>query len=183
MDLFRLAAFALILIVFPACADAPVRWGAVAEGLKMSIAITGNLGDADAELQINVKNVSDEPILLPLGSILNHRTTVLWFRALVTTPDGNEHTFVPGAATLFRGRFQVSPLTVELVPNASYVIELALTEWNGGSIDQATYLAKPSRLRVELDATNAQCPVGGSPNTIRPCWRGKLVSNLLKLTK
>lgn len=167
------AASTMLVIVIPAVAADPVKWGPTIDRLKMSIAIT-RIADADAELQITVKNASNEPILIEFGRILNPRLTVLSLRAFVTMPDGTERTVNPGPARI-HGSFAIRPLSVELIPNASYIIAGPLVEWKdwSGPTDLKALLSQRSQLTVELDTTKTECP-------LRPCWRGKLVSNVLQ---
>jgi hypothetical protein len=113
-----LLASTMLVCVLPAFAADQGAWGSTVDGLKMSIAITGSSTDADAELQIAVKNTGNQPISLPLGRILNRWTILLWFRVFVKTSDGTERVAVPGPAKI-GGSFAITPLTVELVPNAS----------------------------------------------------------------
>jgi hypothetical protein len=180
MRRFWLLVSTLFIYVIPSIAADQSAWGPTVDGLKMSIAITG--GIADGELQITVKNVSNEPISLSLGRILNQRTTVVWFRVFVTTPDGTERTAVSGPAKI-GGSFAITPLTIELVPNASYTTATPLTGMKdvNGPTDLKALLSKGSQLRVELDTTKTECPEGCVPGTVLSCWHGKLVSNVPQL--
>ena len=183
MGRFWLVECTMLVVMVPAVAADQGAWSPTVDGLKMSIVITGNAAtDPGAELQITVKNASHEPILVQLGRILNHRMTLLSFQAFVTTPDGSEREVILGP-TKIRGSFVINPLVIELIANASYTVSTPLSEWKDLSspTDLKAILSKPSQVRVELDMTKTECPEGCVQNTVRPCWRGKLVSNVLQL--
>jgi hypothetical protein len=180
---FWLLASTMLVVTVPAVAADQGAWSPTVDGLKMSIVITGDhAADPDAELQITLKNTSHEPILVQLGQILNQRMTVLSFQAFVTTPDGSERKVILGPARIF-GSLAINPLAIELIGNASYTVSAPLSEWKDWSspTDLKALLSKPSQVRVELDMTKTECSGGRAPNTVRACWRGKLVSNVLRL--
>jgi hypothetical protein len=175
---------AALVPMLPAVAADQSAWGPTVDGLKMSIALTANPTDPDAELRITVKNASNEAILAQLGHILNQRIIVLSFRAFVTTLDGSERTVISGPAKI-GGSFAISPLAVELIPNASYTVATPLVDWRdwNGPTDLKALLSKPSQVRVELDTTKTECPEGCLPGVVFSCWRGKLVSNVLQVRR
>jgi hypothetical protein len=181
---FRVAILAMLVSMRPGIAAQQGAWGPIVDGLKMLIAVNRNAAHADAELQITVKNVSDEPIFLPLGQIRNQGTLILWFRVFVTTSDGAERIAIPGPAKI-GGSFAITPLTVELVPNASYTAAIPLggMEDLNNPTDLKALASKASRLRAELDTTHTECPERCVPGIVFPCWRGKLPSNTLRFPK
>lgn len=175
-----LLASTVLASIYPAVAAEPGAWGPTVDGVKMAVVVNRNA--AEAELQITVKNVSNEPMLLPLGHIRNQRTTVLWFRVFVTTRDGTERTVVSGPAKI-GGSFSITPVTIELLPNASYTTGNALTGMEDLNIptNLKALLPDAAQLRVELDTTQIECPDTCVPGIVIPCWHGKIVSNVLQL--
>jgi hypothetical protein len=79
--------------------------------------------------------------------------------------------------------FAVRPLTVELIPNASYTAAISHSgmEDLNSPTDLKTLASKAFQLRVELDTTHTECPEGCVPGIVFACWRGRAVSNLLQL--
>lgn len=176
---FRTAALTILISVLPGFAADSGAWGPTVDGVKMSVAITAN--GADAELHITIKNVAEEPILLPLGRLQN-QMIVLWLRVFVTTLDGTERTVIPGPAKI-GGSFAITPITVELLPKASYTAATPLSgmEDLNSPTDLRALASTASRLRAELDTTHTECPERCVPGIVFPCWRGKLLSNALQL--
>jgi hypothetical protein len=155
--------FKLILLAgLPACA---AEWGPTADGLRMSAAV------ADDRLQVTIQNVSDQPVLIVLGNILNQKTMALRFRTFLTGVEGIARPAIVSPNRI-RGDFQITPLSVQLISNASYTVELPLSQ------DQKT---NGSHLRVELDTSKTECPPGCAQGTRTACWRGRLESNSVAL--
>lgn len=125
----------MLVVMVPAVAADQGAWSPTVDGLKMSIAITGNgAADPDAELQITVKNASHEPILVQLGNIINQRMTVLSFQAFVTTPDESVQRVILGPTRIrIIGSLAINPLAIELIANASYTVSTPLSEWKDWS--------------------------------------------------
>jgi hypothetical protein len=92
----------------------------------------------------------------------------------------------------------VQPLTMGLRAGETYLVALLIDRyyvWDG-SENLATWIKRPCQLWVELEVTDARCPMsfrGGylipkpmaldPPRRTLPCWRGKVVSNVLQLPR
>jgi len=75
-------------------------------------------------------------------------------------------------------------MVVPLVPRASYTVPIPLSLFYvlDASESLEVFVSKRCELRIELDIEKATCPLYGYPNpNMIPCWRGKLVSNVLQL--
>jgi hypothetical protein len=181
MARFPFAVVAVLVAVIPGDAADPVNWGPTVNGLRMSVAIDGNA--ADAELRIVVKNMSDKPLLLPVGNILNSRIPLLRFQLLVTTHDGkDEKVIFTGEPGVISGR--LDPLVVPMIPNASYAVQRQIARYYvlDRSEKLQTIMLQPCQLRVEFEIQDATCTLYVFPNpTAIACWQGKVVSNVLQL--
>jgi hypothetical protein len=173
-------AVAVLMPMIPGLSADPVNWGPTVDGVRMSVAIIGN--GTDADLQITVQNVGDRPLLLPVGTAygIGDSEYILRFRAFVKTSDANDRTVVFGSKRI-NGDFQFSPLAIQLIPNASYALATPLVKWHALDGSEGLKALRPSQLKVELDTTEAECSNPCSPSTILPCWRGKLLSNILQM--
>jgi len=175
-------AFVCFVTALPAVTAEPARWGSAVSGLRMSLEYSGG---ANAEVRVTVQNVDNKPLLLPLGALVGPRDYDFRFKLVLTLPDGRDrrviYTDAPGAIS---GR--VDPLVVPLVPNAGYQIGIPVAKFfvldGGEPLDR--FISRRCGIRVELDVQNAPCPLYGYPNpNMIPCWRGKVVSNVVQFPR
>jgi len=150
-----------------------------AEAVRLAVAVD----HSTAALQVSVQNAGQKPLLLTLGALIGSRYYDFRFRLIVTTPQGHDlHVIYTGGPGAIGGR--IDPLVIPLVPGAMYSMAVPLSRFYvlDANTSLQEYIRKPGRLRVELDVEHAVCPLYGYPNpNMIPCWRGRLVSNVLVL--
>jgi len=172
-----LSLFALLCAVNAVAAD---TWGSPVAGVELRISL---IDTPHPEIRVTVQNVSETPILLPLGALIGARFHDLVFQVVLTTTDGRDHRVIYlGGPAGVTGR--VDPLVVPLVPKASYSVALPIDKLYvlDGSNKLENFLRQPCQLRVELEIQKPQCPLYSFPNpnpNMIPCWKGKVVSNVV----
>jgi len=174
---FWLLVSAVLVFVFPGVAADD--WGSAVNGVRMGIAIGSG---SNPEIHVTVRNIDDQPLLLPFGALIGPGLYDFRFRAVLNVNGKDRRVIYAGAGGMVAGR--VDPLVVPLVPSASYTVRipLALFYVLDGSEKLETFVSKRCQMRVELDVENPTCPLYGYPNpNMIQCWQGKVVSNVLRL--
>jgi hypothetical protein len=152
----------------------PEVWGAAANGLRLSLSVTGEKFGVGQEIAIRLRNDGPKEVLIPLGN----GNGPTHFKLRLTGKDGTARNV---AYTGIGGVGEVmEPLTIGLRPGEAHTIAIPVGQYyvQEGRHKLRGFLRHRGRLSVELDVAEGQCPV--SPRKL-PCWLGKAVSNVIEL--
>ena len=169
----RLALAAVFLAALPAVAAEP--------GLSISVSLGGKA--ESRRLQVTFHNADNKDILIPLGmTVSGPHPTMLQVR--VKMPDGQMPRVIYTGAGVVGG--YAEPLTMGLRAGETYTLTLPLDRYYvlDKSEKLAALIERRCQLWMELEVSEDQCPNPAKLDSLRrklPCWRGKVVSNVLQL--
>jgi hypothetical protein len=179
-----LAVFIMSISVLPGIGADAIQWGPTVSGLRMSLSLSNETATG-SQLQITIQNVSNRDVLVPLGSVLDYKGCTDTLRIIPTTPDRKQAKVTCTAVVARLG--ELEPLVIPLLSNASYTWRNPTEKYavtNGPVIvaSLTKFMIRPCQLQVELNIANPTCHNGPNGDGT-PCWRGKVVSNVLRLPK
>lgn len=171
----------MLVSTLPIFATDPVKWGLENNGLRISISLGGNA--ISRELRVSFENLAQKDILIPLGMIYGgpHPT---FLTVMVKKPNGEIPKVIYTGVGAIEG--VVEPMTMGLRAGETYTMTLPMDLYYmlHGSETLAAFIKRPCQLWMELDVNEARCPNPLALDPVRrklPCWRGKVVSNILQL--
>jgi hypothetical protein len=180
MARFPIGLATVFVSVFPAVA-ARVEWGPANNGLRISV----SLGETPTSRNILVsfENLGQKDILIPLGMLYGgpHPT---FLEVSLKATNGKRPRVIYTRVGAIEG--VVEPLTMSLRAGETYTVTLSIDRYYvlDDSEKLATFIKRPCQLWVELEVTDTRCPNPMALDPIRrtlPCWRGKVVSNVLQV--
>jgi hypothetical protein len=165
-------------------------WGPAVSGLQLGVALVSGIG-GDTEIEIMVRCVSNQPLLLPLGWTTDTRVSNERIRLIVSTSGGQFSSRLLPASGGLSGR--LDPLAIPMLPNTSYTFRRLVTEMiqeTGRGPALRELIRHSGELWAVWDAVSppgqpeANCPFYGTPNSNQiACWDKGLVSNRLTLPR
>ena len=180
MGRFWLLASTVLISILPAVA-APVEWGPANSGLRISI----SLGEkpTSRNILVSFENLGQRDILIPLGMLYGGPHPTFLEVSLKTTTDKKPRVIYIGVGAI---EGVVEPLTMGLRAGETFPVTLLIDRYYvlDDSEKLATFIKRSCQLWVELEVTDARCPNPMALDPLRrtlPCWRGKVVSNVLQL--
>lgn len=153
------------------------------QGLTISISLGGKA--ESRSLQVAFHNSNNKDILIPLGMIVRGpHPTMLQVR--VKMPGGQMPRVIYTGAGVVAG--YAEPLTMGLRAGETYTLPLPLDRYYvlDKSEKLLALIERRCKLWIELEVNEDQCPNPSKLDPLRrklPCWRGKVVSNVLQLPR
>ena len=149
-------------------------WGPAVSGLKLGVALVAEIG-GDTEIEIMVRCVSNQPLLLPLGWITGTRVSNERIRLIVST-SGGQFSFRPlPASGGLSGR--LDPLAIPMLSNTSYTFRRLVTEMIQEA-GRGPELRQLIRRSGELWAVWDAVPRRGSPRQTVRCTENQSQTRL-----
>jgi hypothetical protein len=132
---------------------------------------------------VSFENLGQRDILIPLGMLYGGPHPTFLELSLKTANNKRPRIIYTGVGAI---EGVVEPLTMGLRAGETYTVTLLRERYYvlDGSEKLAAFIKRRCQLWVEFEVTDARCPNPMALDPLRrtlPCWRGKVVSNVLQL--
>jgi hypothetical protein len=170
----RFLASALVLVSTTVPTVVAQNWGQPVNGLRISVTVAPETRTGRYIL-LKLQNVGDTDLLVPIGLVVAKAHPVL-VELHVKGADGKNRRVLYTALAGIAGYLE--PWNIRLRSGESYTVRTPISSYHvPDGKELSVFIRRPCQLWVEL-GSSGEC-TGPDPTKPFPCWRGRVVSNVL----